>query len=223
MIALVEHSLTRQSHMKAESEGPTLRYLPLSLEAVDVRLPGGNLKLEALLDTGATDCAISMTLAAQLGLSTVEASDQKTVGTAGVNRDLPVWGKAQLNFRWRDADGQPSGIKTWVYVVYGLAHPVLLSNDFIDRHKLWTIAKSKVHDGQPPQLNLTWFNKLSKEQQKAEDEYRAKRLEENTARASSEAELRRASIEQKLDSGSTTAGSSAASTSGTSTSGSTNN
>jgi hypothetical protein len=196
--------------------------LPLSLEAVDK--PQGNLKEDALLDTGATACAISIDVALKLHLriKDPEETEEKAVRTAALNQDLPVRGKVQLSLRWKDEHGMRFGTKIWVYVVYGLAHSVLLSHDFTHHHpEVWSIAKAVAHVGE--QLNLLWFNKLSKEQQEAEDEYRKKRLEENTARANAEKQERLAKVERRLGDFalSPTAGSSTASTSG-STSGSTN-
>jgi len=115
-----------------------------------------------------------------------------------------------------------------MYVVYGLSHPVLLSNDFTENHReVWTLAKSVAVASY--QLNLSWFEKekLTKEQQKAEEELRAKQLQENRDGAKAEKEKRVAATKQSLGYGSSTAGSSAASTSspgpgpGSATSGST--
>lgn len=194
--------------------------MPLSLEAVDK--PQGNLKEDALLDTGATACAISIDVAWRLHLSIEETEEAEEKVVTALNQDLPVRGKVQLSLRWKDEHGMRFGTKIWVYVVYGLAHSVLLSHDFAHNHpEVWSIAKAVAHVGE--QLNLLWFNKLSKEQQKAEDEYRKKRSEENTARANAEKQERLAEVERRLGNFalSPTAGSLAASTSG-STSGSTN-
>jgi hypothetical protein len=195
--------------------------LRLSLEAVDK--PQGKLKEDALLDSGATACAISIDVALRLRcIEEIEETEEKVVRTAAVNQDLPVRGKVQLSLRWKDEHRMRFGTKIWVYVVYGLAHSVLLSHDFAHHHpEVWNIAKVVAHDGE--QLNLVWFNKFSKEQQEREDEYRKKRLEENTARANTEKQERLAEVERRLGNFalSPTAGSSAASTSG-STSGSTN-
>jgi hypothetical protein len=92
-----------------------------------------------------------------------------------------------------------------MYVVYGLSHPVLLSNDFTENHReVWTLAKSVAVASY--QLNLSWFEKekLTKEQQKAEEELRAKQLQENRDGAKAEKEKRVAATKQSLGYGSST-------------------
>lgn len=179
------------SNLEAEREGPALSYLPLTLEAAAERL-----KKDALLDTGATACAISTTVANELKVD-IQHTDERMVRTAALNQDLRVKGKVQLNLRWKDEHGKRFGTRMWVYVVYELAHSVLLSHDFTNNHpEVWSIARTVAYVAE--QLNVTWFSRLKKEQQEAEDEHRKRRQAENTAKADAEKQDRLTELDQKL-------------------------
>jgi hypothetical protein len=193
--------------LKAESDRPTLSILELSLATVDE--PRARLPKEALLDTGATDCAISIEVASQLGLNNFEFHENEAtvLKTAVKTQQLRVRGKVKLNLWWKDGNGKSKGTRIPVFVVYGLSYSVLLSHDFAKKHpEVWDVAKSVAYVAEPHQLNLSWFDKKSKEQQKAEDEYVAKLLVENNVRVNVKEEECVAAMEQISGYGSSTAG-----------------
>ncbi|KAI0885178.1 uncharacterized protein GGS22DRAFT_162974 [Annulohypoxylon maeteangense] len=193
-------------------EGASLSYLPLSLQ--DVNEPKKSLKEQALLDTGANACAISINLALQLDLN-IKTTEETVVKTAALKEELPVAGQVHLNLRWKENEENKFGTRMWVYVVYGLTHPILLSHDFTQKHpEVWSIAKTIIH--LPKQLNVIWFNKLDEKQKKAEEAYRARCLQRNTAISDAEKQERLIEQDQLLASSvqSSTTGSSATSTSG---------
>jgi hypothetical protein len=199
---------------KPESaEQTSLSFLELSLEAVegtqsDSRNDAEGMKVHpkwkesALLDSGATACAISITQVLKYDLNVVEAQDagEIIVRTASVDEVLEVRGKVQLKLRWKDRHGKPRGTKTWMYVVYGMRQEILLSHDFLQRHpEVWDVA-SKVRF-EIEEFNPFWFQKLSKEQERAEAEYFEKRRKENIARAEDEKRERLNTMDQRLASG----------------------
>ena len=140
------------------------------------------MKRDALLDTGATACAISISLARELRLDIEEDGQEREVRTAALNQTLRIAGKARVKMRWKDSDGIRCGTKIWVYVVYGLCQAVLLSHDFTQNHpEVWSVARKVIRSAQ--ELQVLWFKKRSAEDQKTQQELRAKRLEENRARA----------------------------------------
>jgi hypothetical protein len=193
--------------------------LPLSLEAANS--PSNKLDEDALLDTGATACAISLDIASKLQLS-IEETEELVVRTAVLNQNFPVKGKVHLNMRWRDEHGNRGGTKIWVFVVYGLSKSVLLSHDFTHRHpEVWAIARAVPHVAE--EINVSWFNKASKKQQEAEEDFLKRMSGENKARADAEQRERLAELERIL--GNTiqnpTTGSSAGSSAGSLTGSST--
>ncbi|KEZ45166.1 hypothetical protein SAPIO_CDS2615 [Scedosporium apiospermum] len=163
-----------------EDEAATLSFLALSLEAANGTAP--RLEKDALLDTGATACAISVSLARELQLDIEEDEEEREVHTAALNLTLRIAGKAQVKMRWKDSKGVRCGTKIWVYVVYGLCQAVLLSHDFIYNHpEVWHVARKVIRSAE--ELQVLWFKKRSAEDQKTQQGLRAKRLEENRARA----------------------------------------
>ncbi|KFA70851.1 hypothetical protein S40288_11614 [Stachybotrys chartarum IBT 40288] len=162
-----------------EGEDMTLSYLTVSLESANGA--SSHLEEEALLDTGATACAISSVLAQDLELE-IEPSEKEQIRTVALHQTLRIAGKAQLKMRWKDSQGGKCGTKIWVYVVYGLAQSLLLSHDFTQNHpEVWTVARKLVLRAE--ELDVMWLSKLDKKSQKAQQELRAKRLEENKASA----------------------------------------
>jgi hypothetical protein len=168
--------------MKVTEQG--LSFLSLSLEA----LTGSTTVLtkNALLDTGASACAISLAVAQDLRLCIEEIPEHTEVRTAALNQVLRTAGRAQLKLRWKDSLGKRCGTKIWVHVVHDLSQSLLLSHDFIHNHpEVWSVAKKAML--QAEELNVLWFSKRSKEDQKAQQELRAKQLQKNIARAEGEA------------------------------------
>lgn len=187
--------------------------------------PRISLETVALLDTGATACAISWEMFSRLDLAIekAEANDHEVVQTAAMNQTLSVHGKTRLNLRWQDSHGTRFGTRLWVYVVYGLAPSVLLSHDFTKLHsEVWSIAKTVAPS--VAEINVTWFNKTSKNQQEAEADFLRRRQEENTATANAQKRERLADLERRLGDkpAPTTATQSLAATTTASVTGSTN-
>ena len=177
---------------KTQSDGPSLRFLPLSLQAAEGS--ERSLKEHALVDTGATACAVSVTVALKLGLQIEDTTE--TVFTS-LNQELPVRGTTRMSMRWKDDDGNRFGTKIHVYVVYGLSKSVLLSHDFATNHpEVWRIAK--VVTNITDQINTTWFGKLSKREQEAQDSFIRQRLQQNKTRAEADKQQRLADLDQRL-------------------------
>ncbi|KAI1449824.1 hypothetical protein F5Y02DRAFT_413503 [Annulohypoxylon stygium] len=196
---------------EASSEGTSLSYLTLSLQ--EVNRSEESLE-EALLDTGATACAISTNMALKLNLN-VKDTEKTVVKTAALNEELRVVGRVHLNLRWKDNEEKRFGTRMWVYVVYGMSQPMLLSHGFMLRHpEMWKIAKTVIH--RPRQLNVLWFNKLTEKQKKAEEACHAQCLLRNMAMVHAEEQKRRSEQDRLLASPaqSSTSKPSAASTSG---------
>lgn len=138
---------------------------------------------EALLDTGASACAISLDVAQRLELDIEDDPSVTTVRTVALDQNLAVKGKTQITLRWKDGEGNKYGSKTWVYVVFGLSKPILLSHDFTRNHpEVWQIAKTVAYRLQD-EINLTFFPKLSKEDQKDQDKFTEEQSRDNKARA----------------------------------------
>jgi hypothetical protein len=120
---------------------------------------------------------------------TIEETEETVVKTAILRQKFPVRGKAHLNLRWKDKDGNPRGTKIWLYVVYGLSKSILLSHDFTKRHdEVWAVANTMAHVAE--ELNITWFNNSSKAQQDAEEDFRKRQAQENQKRAAAEKQAR---------------------------------
>ncbi|KAK3669344.1 hypothetical protein LTR78_010767 [Recurvomyces mirabilis] len=188
---------------ETSSDISSLSYLPISLEAAD--LPQRKVQQDALLDTGATHCAISLNAALQLGLEIEEDEQEEEVviRTAALGQLLLAKGRAHLTLRWQDQHGKSRGTRIWVSVVPHLNHGVLLSHDFTKNHpEVWNVAKVIAHTVE--QFNVTWFNKISKEQLEAEDDFRRRQESENAANAEKERKKRLAELDDVIASASTT-------------------
>ncbi|XDG02126.1 hypothetical protein ABKA04_001741 [Annulohypoxylon sp. FPYF3050] len=160
-----------------DAEAVSLRYLSLSLQAVNE--PHKRSKEDALLDTGATACAISASVALRLNLN-VEETEKTVFKTAAQDEELAVTGRVYLNLRWKNNEEERFGTRMWVYVVYSLTHPMLLSHQFTQKHpEAWDIAKTVTY--LPKQLNVLFFHKQTKQQKKAEEVYQAQCLQRNAA------------------------------------------
>ncbi|KEY71820.1 hypothetical protein S7711_11348 [Stachybotrys chartarum IBT 7711] len=83
----------------------------------------------------------------------MEPSEKEQIRTVALHQILRIAGKAQLKMRWKDSQGGKCGTKIWVKLVLRA------------------------------ELDVMWLSKLDKKSQKAQQELRAKRLEENKASA----------------------------------------
>lgn len=168
--------------------------MPLSIRHVDSKY-GTQLQEDALLDTGASACAISLTVARNLGLDIVE-DDETMIRTAALDQELVVKGTTYVALRWRDEHGNRYGRKTRVFVVYGLSKPILLSHDFIKNNpEVSQIARTVVSHLRD-EINGTFFTKLSKDKQRDQDAFTADKTQENRERA---AEEKRQKLKELVD------------------------
>lgn len=124
-----------------EAGEPSLSYLGMKLRDPD-GVAAADLFENALLDTGATACAVSLSTATNLRLKIEEINDM-TIRTSALDQVLQVYGRARVEMRWSDAVSTDSfGTRIWVYVGFGLSHPLLLSHDFILNHpEVWGLRQ----------------------------------------------------------------------------------
>ncbi|KAK4553818.1 hypothetical protein LTR86_008993 [Recurvomyces mirabilis] len=147
----------------------------------------------------------SYTVDSELGLEIEEDEQEEEVviRTAALGQLLLAKGRAHLTLRWQDQHGKSRGTRIWVSVVPHLNHGVLLSHDFTKNHpEVWNVAKVIAHTVE--QFNVTWFNKISKEQLEAEDDFRRRQEFENAANAEKERKKRLAELDDVIASASTT-------------------
>jgi len=153
----------------------------------------------ALLDSGASLCTVSLDTTLNLGLK-LEPADVEAVTTSFQDQSLQVAGRVKLECCWQNRDNTKERARLWFYSVYGLGHSLLLSHDFILKHpEVWQSAT--VNESVIAQVNLTWFKKLSAQQEQAVEEFRAGREAEHRAIDEAEKQRRLVEIDRRLAGG----------------------
>ena len=155
-----------------------------------------NQSAKALLDTGATASCISEELASDLGLITTP-SDKEVILTASKEQKIFHNGEAKLKLSWKNKSGEIERVKVIVYVVPGLALPLLLSHDFTMNHRnVWDVADAtgmlREH------VAVLGFGRLSKKQRAAEKTFEQGHAQVNRDKDEEMIDAERAELEKRL-------------------------
>ena len=160
------------------------------------RIAGPDQSAKALLDTGATASCISEELASDLGLITTP-SKTEVVWTASKEQKIFHNGEAKLKMSWKNKLDEMERVKVIVYVVPGLALPLILSHDFTRNHRnVWDVADTT--GMLLERVAVLGFGRLSKEQRAAEKTFERNHAQMNRDKDEEMIDAERAELEERL-------------------------
>ena len=181
--------------LQPTSGDPALSFLSVSLSSTT--MTGPDLSEKTLLDTGATASCVSEELASNLSLITTP-SDKEVIWTASQEQKIFHNGETRLKLSWNNKSGRIERVKVIVYVVPGLALPLILSHDSTKNHpNVWGVAETTgmLHE----RVAVLGFGRLSKEQRAAEKTFEQDHTQVNRDKDREMIDAERAELEKRLD------------------------